>query len=184
MTPTEPAAPVGGRFGRLTVLFVVVVLAGFVAARLAGGDDDPEPPAGDAAGVGAPAPEVTAEMFDGSTWRLSEHLAEDGRPLVLNLWASWCVPCREEFPELSAYAAAHPDVAVVGVAVDDTEAAARSFAEDMDPSFPVGIDPESRATEVLPVFGLPVTFVIDPDGTISRQINGGITRAELEEILP
>lgn len=183
MTPPEPAAPLGGRIGRLTGLFVALVAIGFVAARLFGGGD-PAPATGGPVGVGSSAPEVTAEMFDGSTWRLSEHLAEDGRPLVLNLWASWCVPCREEFPELSAYAAAHPEIAVVGVAVDDTEAAARSFAAEMDPSFPVGIDPENRATRVLPVFGLPVTFIIDPDGTVSRQINGGITRVELEEILP
>lgn len=182
MTAPGDDAPLGGRIGRLTALFVGVVLVGFVGARLVGGDDDGGGRE-EAAGVGSEAPELTAEMFDGSTWTLSGHLATDGRPLVLNLWASWCVPCREEFPELSSFAAAHPDVAVVGVAVDDTERDARAFAEEIAPAFPVGIDPTNRVSEVLPVFGLPVTFVIDPDGTITHQINGGVTRAELEEIL-
>lgn len=179
----ESPAPLGGRIGRLTGLFLAVVAVGFVAARILGGGDEPAPVAPEAAGVGAVAPEIIAEMFDGSTWTLSGHFAEDGRPLVLNLWASWCVPCRKEFPELSAFADAHPEIAVVGVAVDDTEDAARALAEELEPTYPVGIDPTNRTTRLLPVFGLPVTFIIGTDGTITHQLNGGITRTDLEEIL-
>lgn len=182
MTDDEPA-PLGGRIGRLTLLFVAVVAVGYLAARVLGAGGDPAEEAPSAAGIGAVAPEITADMFDGSTWTLSEHLAEDGRPLVLNLWASWCVPCREEIPELSAFADAHPEIAVVGVAIDDTEDAARALAEELEPTYPVGIDPANRTSRLLPVFGLPVTFIIGTDGTITHQVNGGITRADLEEIL-
>ena len=79
--------------------------------------------------VGSPAPDFTVELFDGTRFRLSDHLGDDGRPVVLNLWASWCLPCRAEMPELDEAARAHPEVLFLGVAVDDTRRAAEAFAD-------------------------------------------------------
>ena len=126
---------------------------------------------GEVAEVGSAAPEFTVELIGGGTFSLSEHLAEDGRPLILNLWASWCVPCREEMPALSAYASQHPEVALLGVSVEDAASDSEDFAAQLDISYPLGLgDEEFRAS--YPSFGLPATYYLDDEGTVVEMING------------
>ena len=88
------------------------------------------------------APDFDAELLDGGSYRLSDHLANDGRPVFLNLWASWCFPCREEMPAIDALAGAHPEILFLGVAIEDSLSGAKGFAEEIIPQFVVsqGID--------------------------------------------
>lgn len=132
--------------------------------------------------TGQPAPEVVADLFTGGEWRLSEHLAVVGRPVLLNLWASWCEPCEEEIPVISDFALDHPEVTVVGVAVRDDRKAAAAFAERLSPSYPMGFDAGGRLRDRYVGFGLPAVFLIDSRGIIVAQLEGGVQRADLERL--
>ena len=133
--------------------------------------------------AGEPAPEMSFPLFDGSTFVLSEHLSKDGRPLVLNLWASWCAPCRDEIPEFSEVAESNPDVAFVGVAVEDGWDPAKEFAAEVGASYPLGYDENGSVTDNYPFIGLPVTYLIDADGVIARQVHGQMTGPALQAFI-
>ncbi len=101
---------------------------------------------------------------------------------MLNLWASWCVPCREEIPEISAFSQAHPDTKVLGVAVDDTEAAAVAFAREIGPGYEMALG-DASFEEAYPRIGLPVTYIIDSDGVVSEAFNGILDQETLEALV-
>lgn len=178
MTP-ESATPSYNRTGRLTLVFLVAVALGVtVLGRIGGPAPRFEGPM-----VSQPAPEVTIDLFAGGDWRLSEHLATDGRPVLLNLWASWCLPCEEEIPVLSQFALAHPEVLVVGAAVRDETAAAREMADRLRPAYPVGIDSTGRLRDRYVGLGMPALFLIDRDGMVVAQIEGGVDLDDLDTLL-
>lgn len=92
-----------------------------------------------------------------------------GRPALLNLWASWCVPCRQELPVLAAYALQPGAVAVLGVDVQDQSGAALGLLADLGVHYPSVSDPDrmvQRALTVPPV--LPVSYLLRPDGSVYR----------------
>ncbi len=105
-----------------------------------------------------------------------------GRWVFINYWAEWCAPCREEIPELNAFAAAHPDrVRVLSVNFDgaageqlDAQIAALGIA------FPTLLADPRTALGVPPAQGLPETLVIDPQGRLQRVLQGPQTRVTLE----
>jgi cytochrome c biogenesis protein CcmG/thiol:disulfide interchange protein DsbE len=178
MAPTEPtdAAPLRPGRGRLTAVFVAVIVIGLGVGAVTGPGDDTDPL------VGSPAPEVVIEGFDGSEWRLSDHLSRDGRPVVLNLWASWCAPCRDEIPELDAFAASNPGIMVVGAAVNDTPMAAAALAGELQPGYLVGIDATGRLRDRYPSFGMPFTVVIDRTGIIRHTFAGGVRASQIADV--
>ena len=133
--------------------------------------------------AGEPAPDISVALFDGSRFVMSEYRSADGRPLVLNLWASWCAPCRIEIPEFSRVAEENPQVAFLGVAVEDAPGPAETFASEVGASYPLGIDDSLDVTDNYPFFGLPVTYLIGEDGLITRQVNGQITGATLKAFI-
>lgn len=131
--------------------------------------------------VGEPAPDFAVELLGGGTFRLAEHVAEDGRPLIINLWASWCLPCREEMPDLSNFAEANPGTAIIGVAVEDTIDDATAFGEEIDPVYPLAFG-NADFDEAYPNFGLPVTYFLDEAGVVTTVHNGILTSETIEEI--
>lgn len=183
--------PLPSRRGFLTFLFVVAVLAGLATVALLRNPavDDSAPlapsiedlPAGALAGQAAPDLQLT--LFDGTPFSLAEHFARDGRPVMLNFWASWCAPCRAEMPEFDALSRAKPELLVLGVAVQDTEAEARAFAESLSISYPLAHDPDGEAESAYPFLGLPTTWLIHGDGVIVRQIQGIVNGEFLEQLL-
>lgn len=175
-SPVEPLRP---RAGSLTLVFLGVVAVGLAVVTVIDGSREP---AGAGPMVGLVAPEVVLEGFDGTTWRLSEHLQTDGRPVVLNLWASWCLPCREEIPELTTFAASHPDWKVVGVATNDTRPEAEELAAELQPGYLVGMDATGRIRDRYPGFGMPATFVVDATGVVRAQLEGGVTASQLASL--
>ncbi len=135
-------------------------------------------------GADDPAPDFGVATLDGGSFVLSDHLADDGRPVILNLWASWCGPCRHEMPALDAFAIAHPEVAVVGVAVQDDFDAAAALAAEVGVHYTLGFDEREEVSTGYQPLGLPATFLIASDGTIAKRIFGVVDEESLAAELP
>lgn len=133
--------------------------------------------------VGEPAPDFTVELFDGEVFTLSTHLAQSGTPVVLNFWASWCVPCRVEMPAIDAVADSRPDILFLGIAVQDSETAARDFADEVGVTYPLGSDTDGSILEDYPILGLPATWFITSDGMIAEQWFGQLDETTLEDLI-
>jgi thiol-disulfide isomerase/thioredoxin len=104
-------------------------------------------------------------LADGSTVDLAGVLG--GRPVLVNIWATWCEPCRDELPVLAAYAAEPKAVAVVGLAVKSPEADALELLARLGVRFPNVADPDGAAVRALKVpDALPASYVIESDGTV------------------
>lgn len=184
----EPAPPSQKRrrsrlpLGALTLVAVAFVVIGIA---LFGGDDraDPTIPTLGFTPTGDEAPDFSVDLIAGGRFRLSEHLAADGRPVILNLWASWCGPCREEMPALDAVSAANPEVFLIGVAVDDDPGAARGFAAEIGVSYALAVDEGDAVGARYPSPGLPATFFIDGDGQVVRIVYGGVTQEQVQDLI-
>lgn len=161
----------------------LLVLVAPVLAWLITSDRDTDGSLGLVGTRGGPAPDFSVTLFDGTDFRLSSHLSDDGRPVVLNFWASWCVPCREEMPAFDAVSRRRPEVFFLGVAVEDTEAEARTFAAEIGVSYPLGIDPDSAILEQYPILGLPTTWFISADGLIAATWAGQLDPTKLEDLI-
>jgi cytochrome c biogenesis protein CcmG/thiol:disulfide interchange protein DsbE len=112
-------------------------------------------------------------------------LAEDrGTPLLLSFWASWCVPCVEEMPELQAVAdVAGQQLALVGVTVQDAPANATAFARDLGITYDLLEDPVATFFTEVGGFGLPTTLLVDEAGTIVYRHVGIMDRSEIADAL-
>ncbi len=115
--------------------------------------------------VGNPAPDFTLQTVDGQTVTLSELR---GKPVILNFWASWCVPCREEFPLLvGAYQQySQQGLQIVGVIHDDGPQTATDFAKQYGATWPLVLDPNEVAWNAFHGSFVPVSYYIDRDGVI------------------
>ena len=125
------------------------------------------------------APAFTIPTSDGGTFSLDEHLATDGRPVFLNLWASWCFPCREEMPAIDAASIAHPEVAFIGVDVRDSRSDAEDFLHEIGITYLVGFDENDEVDIKYKPLGLPASYIISSEGVIVERIFGVVTEADL-----
>ncbi|MDH4335118.1 MAG: redoxin family protein [Chloroflexota bacterium] len=128
--------------------------------------------------VGKPLPELVGTTLDGDAFSSASLL---GMPLIVNVWASWCVPCVEEHPVLIDAATTHAgELAVLGVLYQDTTDAARGFLTRYgDGGWPTLLDPSGRLAVELGVTGPPETFFVNADGiVVARQI-GPLTFASM-----
>ena len=135
--------------------------------------------------LGKPMPDFEMPLFEryraqyGDTFTFSEM---QGTPLVVNFWASWCYPaCYNEAPILEAAWQEHQsEVLFVGVDTQDKKADAVEFLDQFGLSFPNGVDTRSRIGIEWGLFGVPETFFIRADGTLSYRHTGEINREQLE----
>jgi peroxiredoxin len=149
-------------------IIAVAVLAGYF--RGAGSSR-----AGGPAGlVGQPAPAFTVARLDGTPDGLASYR---GRIVVLNLWASWCPPCRAEMPDLQRLYARYRSANLVVLGVNQGESAERAgaFARSLGIRFPILLDPQQRYGRVYTALGLPTTIVIDPRGIVVRGFDGPLS---------
>ena len=125
------------------------------------------------------APAFSVPTNNGGEFSLSEHVANDGRPIFLNLWASWCFPCREEMPAIDASAKAFPEVAFLGVSVQDSRSDAEDFAEEIGVTYLLGFDEADAVDDAYKPLGLPASYLISGDGIIVEKIFGRVTEEDL-----
>jgi peroxiredoxin len=133
--------------------------------------------------VGAAAPDFELLDSTGQAVRLSDY---QGNVVVVNFWASWCPPCREEMPALQTIAAKYADQGLVVLGINTTYADSREdtlqFVNELGLTFPILFDETGEVTEkAYGIFGLPVTFWIKPDGSIVSIKVGPSTLAEMTE---
>lgn len=134
--------------------------------------------------VGKPAPSFALPRFGGGELRLADLR---GRVLVVNFWASWCIPCRDEATALEAAWRRYRDagVVLVGVNVQDRDAPARSFLGETRPSYPNVVDATGATSIAYGIYGVPETFVIDARGEIrSRHVGAVSAEALVRQIEP
>lgn len=124
----------------------------------------------------APAPDFTLKSDSGANLKLSELR---GEVVLINFWASWCGPCRQEMPVLSELHDKYKDMGftVLGVNVEENSAAARKLLRDMPVSFPVLFDNDSTVSKKYDVVAMPSTVLVDRDGNV-RYLHKGYKPGE------
>ena len=140
------------------------------------------PPVAAAPAAAKPAtyPALKVETLDGATFDLAAHR---GQWVVVNYWATWCSPCLKEMPELSALDAMREHVSVIGLAYEDnTPEAMRAFLEQHPVVYPVAlVDVYNPPADFDTPRGLPLTYLIAPDGRIARKYTRPVSARMLEE---
>lgn len=126
-------------------------------------------------GVGLPAPAYQAVSISGDTVSLA---SLRDKVVLLNVWATWCHPCRDEIPELreihSRYAARGLELVGVSVDAQGNEDAIREFMKEFQMNYPVWLDPDERVSNQFFVIGVPATFIIDRKGLLRWRKTGPI----------
>ena len=117
------------------------------------------------------APDFTLKSLDGSNMRLEEYR---GQVVLINFWASWCGPCRQEMPLLDRLHHRYEDTgfAVLGVNVEGESAPAQDIVDKTNVTFPIVIDDGQKVSEMYNLEAMPSTFVVDRDGVV-RYIHRG-----------
>lgn len=165
--PNRPGRP------RAWLIAIGVIASGLLLASLAVGVvRDPPQPASPLLGKLAPDFRLTA--LDGSTVDLA---GLRGRPVIVNFWASWCAPCREEAPLLRRVQEEDRDrdLVVLGVIFGDSPENARAFMQRYDQRYPGLLDPDGRTAVDYGVFGIPETYFVRRDGIVTYKQTGAIT---------
>ncbi len=129
--------------------------------------------------VGKPAPEVEASTIDGEQFRLSD---TRGRWVLVNFFATWCVPCRLEHGDLIQISQ-RGDAAVVGVVYSDSLQAVKEFRADKGGAWPMVADPRGRIALDFGVAGVPESYLVDPEGRIVAKVPGGIRASDFDRLL-
>jgi cytochrome c-type biogenesis protein CcmF len=136
---------------------------------------------------GALAAEFDLRLWDGSSLSLANLR---GQVVVINFWASWCPPCRDELPDLQTVWQEYQDrgVTLIGVSFQDDNVAARQMAAEFGLTYPMGFDVDDRMSTSYGITGVPETFVIDAEGRVAYVHVGPVTaeqlRSELDALLP
>jgi len=130
--------------------------------------------------VGKPAPEFSMPRLGGGTVELSAHL---GSPIVINFWASWCPPCRQESPALERTWREYSSrgVQFVGVNIQDSPHDGQAYVDEFDLTFPNGIDGDGRVSVDYGVIGLPITFFVGAGGVVEGRWVGALPEGKLVE---
>ena len=127
-------------------------------------------------------PALVVATFDGETFDLAEHR---GKWVVVNFWATWCTPCLKEIPDLDAFDRSREDVDVIGLAYEEIEKAdMQAFLKEHVISYPIAVvDVYKPPVDFDTPRGLPMTYLIAPDGKVAKQFLGPVSAAELARLI-
>jgi cytochrome c biogenesis protein CcmG/thiol:disulfide interchange protein DsbE len=161
MTEATAVSPTKRRTGTLVVFggIVLVVVALLVVLALAVRTRGSPPLSSGSA------PDFSLTSFDGETYRLADL---KGKAVVINFWASWCIPCRDEAPALERAWQTYRDRGLVVLGVDyvDTEPEAKAFIAEFAQTYPNGPDLGTRISQAYDITGVPETYFIDKQGNL------------------
>lgn len=122
------------------------------------------------------APDFTVQTLEGDAITLSELR---GSPVVINFWATWCGPCRQEVPAFSAFAKAHPEIPVLGLSVDDGPISrVKRIVKEWSIAYPVAVVGEALQAQY-DISTLPTTVVLDENGKVTRVHVGVMSESQL-----
>jgi thiol-disulfide isomerase/thioredoxin len=170
--------------GAVLVVFAVLIATVAMGAISRAPDDESGDQAAGSpqvvARVGSAAPRLLLPTLHGGVFDLE---AVEGQPVWINVWASWCPPCRVEFPDIDEIRLAAADDGLVFLAINfgESTAAIRSFLENTGYTFDVGLDVTGEFEAQYQVSSLPMHIFIASDGSVDSLRVGGMTRHEMEE---
>ena len=182
----EAAQSVSGtrRLSPLRVMAIVLVVAGVLAlaALLALGLENRSPVTGrsGATRIDKPAPHINMPLYGGGSMTAADY-AE--KPVVVNFWASWCGPCRQEAPIFERLSREYSErgVVFIGVNIQDAESDAEAYLGEYDITYPNGMDEDGSISIDYGVIGIPVTFFIGRDGVVQRRWAGVMRETQLRQ---
>ncbi len=197
---SEDGPPATGRRVPLATVVIATLLSVAIAALVAGlllgvgeKDDgatvvtldpsaDTVPALGEAEDtVGRAAPTTPYETFAGDEASVADYA---GTPMVVNFFASWCVPCVREMPDFEAvHQAVGDQVAFVGINMQDSVTRGEELVEDTGVTYDIGRDPDGSLLASFGGVAMPTTVLVDADGTIVRVLSGGTTAEELRDAI-
>ena len=172
------------RYLQLSLLIFTAMTVFVVTACTAVRSSLPEP--GSAPETATPfaseaAPNFTLPQLTGEPLALADLR---GRWVLVNFWATWCVPCREEMPYLDRLAAEQAELlAVLAVNMREPESVVSAFAEELGLNLPILLQPDDAMVLAYGVRGLPLSVLVAPDGMLARRIVGPVVPGDVEAIL-
>ncbi|MGE0026349.1 MAG: TlpA family protein disulfide reductase [Thermoleophilia bacterium] len=158
-------------------IVLAVVIAGVVAVGLIAASRQQGAPV--EIGEGPPVPALSgSDPVTGEPVSVSDFA---GRPLVINMWASWCTGCIAEAPDIRRFTQDHPEVGFLGIAVTDTPGGSRAFVARYGWTHPSIFDPRGALAARLNLRGLPTTIFVRADGSIAGEALGEVSYDQLVE---
>ena len=153
----------------VTAIFVVAAVAVSLATSGGGPAADPVAPGFTLNSLTVPGQHITLSQYQ-------------GKPLIVNFWASWCPPCQQETPLLARwYSDQHGHVILVGLDENDSASSALKFARAKGITYPIGVDPQLAAAGAYGVVALPQTFFLNAQHRIVDHVLGAVTQADLDK---
>lgn len=167
------------RLSAVAVGLVLAVLIGVLAFSDSAGERTGPSPL-----VGLPSRELAGSTVVGGDGGRYDLAGDEGRFVLVNFFATWCVPCRLEHDDLKAFAAANPDeVQVVSVVLSDTAEAVRAFFDEEGGDWPVVDDPDGAIANRWGVLQPPESYLVGPEGVVRNKIIGGADFGSLQRLL-